>query len=115
MIYFETFSVLTADTFYLLILSILTLESAHSIRFLYQHFLSGITEKSLNVFYYACSYAKVDYSRFMNTTVRITLKLIPDCAAKEPLAIVFFDADHLKYVNDRFGHDMGNVSGEKEA
>ena len=78
LIYFETFSVPTADTLFLLILSILTLESAHSIRFLYQHFLSGITEKSLNVFYYACSYAKVDYSRFMNTTVRITLKLIPD-------------------------------------
>ena len=77
LIYFETFSVPTADTLFLLILSILTLESAHSIRFLYQHFLSGITEKSLNVFYYACSYAKVDYSRFMNTTVRITLKLIP--------------------------------------
>ena len=36
------------------------------IRFLYQHFLSGITEKSLIVFYYACSYAKVDYFRFMN-------------------------------------------------
>ena len=76
--YFETFSVPTVDTLFLLILSILTLESAHSIRFLYQHFLSGITEKSLNVFYYACSYAKVDYSRFMNTTVRIALKLIPD-------------------------------------
>ena len=55
-IYFETFSVPTADTLFLLILSILTLESAHSIRFLYQHFLSEITEKSLNVFYYACSY-----------------------------------------------------------
>ena len=76
--YFETFSVPTADTLFLLILSILTLESAHSIRFLYQHFLSGITEKSLNVFYYACSYAKVDYSRFMSTTARIALKLIPD-------------------------------------
>ena len=35
---------------FLLILSILTSESAHSIRFLYQHFLSRITEKSLNVF-----------------------------------------------------------------
>ena len=56
LIYFETFSVPTADTLFLLILSILTLESAYSIRFLYQHFLSGITEKSLNVFYYACSY-----------------------------------------------------------
>ena len=53
---FETFSVPTADTLFLLILSILTLESAHSIRFLYQHFLSEITEKSLNVFYYVCSY-----------------------------------------------------------
>ena len=50
LIYFETFSVPTADTLFLLILSILTLESAHSIRFLYQHFLSEITEKSLNVF-----------------------------------------------------------------
>ena len=56
LIYFETFSVPTADTLFLLILSILTSESAHSIRFRYQHFLSGITEKSLNVFYYACSY-----------------------------------------------------------
>ena len=56
LIYFESFSVPTADTLFLLILSILTLESAHSIRFLYQHFLSEITEKSLNVFYYACSY-----------------------------------------------------------
>ena len=37
----------------MLILSILALESARSIRFLYEHFLSGITEKSLTAFYYA--------------------------------------------------------------
>ena len=36
----------TADTLFLLVLSILTLESVHSIRFLYQHFLSGITTKT---------------------------------------------------------------------
>ena len=59
LIYFETFSVSTADSLFLLIFSILALESAHSIRFLYHHFLSGITKKSLNVFYYACSYAKL--------------------------------------------------------
>lgn len=35
----------------------------NSIRFLYHHFLSGITEKLMNTFYYACSYPKVDYFR----------------------------------------------------
>ena len=62
-LYFETFSVPTAQTLFLLLLSILALESAHSIRFLYRHFLSSITGKSLNAFYYACSHAKADYSR----------------------------------------------------
>lgn len=64
LIYFETFSVSTADSLFLLILSILALESAHSICFLYHHFLSGITKKSLNVFYYACSYARIDSVRY---------------------------------------------------
>ena len=105
MIYFETFSVPTADTLFLLILSILTLESAHSIWFLYQHFLSGITEKSLNVFYYACSYAKVDYSRFMNTTVRITLKLIPDSLQTQPVFLCVDDT-----MVSKFGTKFENVS-----
>ena len=60
-IYFKTFSAPTADTLFLLVLSLLALESAHSIRFLYQHFLSGITKKSLNAFYHACSYAKREF------------------------------------------------------
>ena len=105
MIYFETFSVPTADTLFLLILSILALESAHSIRFLYQHFLSRITEKSLNVFYYACSYAKVDYSRFMNTTVRIVLKLIPDSLQTQPVFLCVDDT-----MISKFGTKFENVS-----
>ncbi|MCC2163282.1 hypothetical protein LKD32_00005, partial [Clostridiaceae bacterium CLA-AA-H274] len=67
------------------------MEYAHSIRFLYRHFLSGITEKSLNVFYYACSYAKVDYSRFMNTTAQIALKLIPDSLQTQPVFLCVDD------------------------
>ena len=77
-IYFETFSAPTADTLFLLVFSILTLESVHSIRFLYQHFSSGITTKSLNTFYHACSYAKVDYSHFMNITAKVALRMILD-------------------------------------
>ena len=93
LIYFETFSVPTADTLFLLISSILTLESEHSIRFLYQHFLSRIAEKSRNVFYYAGSYAKGDYSRFMNTIVRIVYIFVvihyeATCEFKHPLYII---------------------------
>ena len=89
--YFETFSAPTADTLFLLVLSILTLESVHSIRFLYQHFLSGITTKSLNTFYHACSYAKVDYSHFMNITAKVALRMIPDSLATQPIFLCVDD------------------------
>ena len=105
MIYFETFSVSTADSLFLLIFSILALESAHSIRFLYHHFLSGITKKSLNVFYYACSYAKVDYSNFMNITARTALKLIPDPLKTHPVFLCVDDT-----MVSKFGKKFENVS-----
>ena len=68
-------------------------------------FLSEITEKSLNVFYYACSYAKVDYSRFMNTTVRIVLKLIPDSLQTQPVFLCVDDT-----MVSKFGTKFENVS-----
>ncbi len=91
------FSAPTAETLFLLILSILAMESAHSIRFLYRHFLSGITEKSLNAFYYACSYAKVDYSRFMNVTAAMALKLIPECLKSQPIFLCLDDTMAAKF------------------
>ena len=45
----------TAKNLFFFLLAILTLESAGSIRFLYKHFLSKISDKSLNTFYYVCS------------------------------------------------------------
>ena len=101
LIYFETFSTSTADTLVLLVLSILTLESGHSIRFLYQHFLSGITTKSLNTFYHACSYAKVDYSHFMNITAKVALRMIPDSLATQPIFLCVDDTMVAK-VGTRF-------------
>ena len=96
LIYFETFSASTADTLFLLVLSILTLESGHSIRFLYQHFLSGITTKSLNTFYHTCSYAKVDYSHFMNITAKVALRMIPDSLATQPIFLCVDDTMVVK-------------------
>ena len=31
-------------------------------------------------------------------------------AKGRPVGIMFADADHLKYINDSFGHDMGNFA-----
>ena len=89
-IYFQSYSAPTAQTLFLFVLSMLALEAAHSIRFLYRHFLTGITEKSLNTFDYVCSYANVDSSSFLTTTASIALRLIPSFLDSYP---VFFCVD----------------------
>ena len=95
----------TAETLFLLVLSMLAMESADSIRSLYRHFLSSITEKSLNAFYYACSYAKVDYSRFMNVTASMALKLIPALLESQPVFLCIDDT-----MVSKFGRKFENVS-----
>ncbi len=115
-IYFDTFSAPTAETLFLLVLSILAMESAHSICFLYRHFLSGITEKSLNAFYYACSYAKADYSKFMNVTASVALKLIPEILRSQPVFLCIDDTmvskfgKKFEHVSKLFDHATHNGS-----
>lgn len=81
------------------------MESAHSIRFLYRHFLSSMTEKSLNAFSHACSYAKVDYSRFMNITAVMALKLIPKRLKSQ---LIFLCIDDTMV--EKFGKKFEDVS-----
>lgn len=83
----------------------LAMESADSIRSLYRHFLSGITQKSLNAFYYACSYARVDYSRFMNITARLALGLIPQSLTTQPVFLCIDDT-----MVSKFGRKFEDVS-----
>ena len=83
----------------------LAMESADSIRSLYKHFLSGITLKSLNAFYYACSYAKTDFSVFMNVTSRLALRLIPGSLESQPVFLCIDDT-----MVSKFGTKFENVS-----
>ena len=101
----EPYISMIEEELFLFILSIPALESAHSIRFLYRHFLSGITKKSLNAFYYVCSYAKIDYSGFMNVTARAALRLIPDSLKSQPVFICIDDTMVTK-----FGRKFENIS-----
>ena len=90
-LYFESFPVGTAENVFMFVLSVIALESANSIRFLYTHFLKGISRKSLNAFYYTCSYAKLDYSKFMGITAKIAISLISDFYANEPVFLLIDD------------------------
>jgi len=77
-VYFAGLSAPTAESLAFLLVAMLALESAGSIRSLYRHFLAKATGKSLNAFYYLCPYAKVDYSGFMAMTAKIAPGIIPD-------------------------------------
>jgi hypothetical protein len=96
-IYFTTCYAPTSETLFLLILSILAMESAGSLRSLYRRFLVRITKKSLNAFYHACSYAKVDYTKFMNTTARLALGIVPDDLKSNPIYLCVDDTMVAKF------------------
>lgn len=92
------------------------MESANSIRSLYRHFLSGITSKSLNAFYYVCSYVKADYSRFMGVTARAALKLVSERLETQPVFLCIDDTMVPKFgkkfedVSKLFDHVVHNGS-----
>ncbi len=93
------------ESLFLLVLSVLAVESAGSIRMLYRHFLSKVTAKSLNAFYHACSYAKINCARFMNITARLALQIIPEDLRNEPVFLCIDDTMVAK-----FGQKSENVS-----
>lgn len=85
------------ESLFLIVLSMLAIESADSIRLLYRHFLSKVTEKSLNAFYYVCSYAKIDCSKFMNVTARLALQIILEHLCNEPVFLCVDDTMISKF------------------
>ena len=68
-IYFKTFSAPTADTLFLLVLSILAL---------------------------ACSHVKADYSWFMNITASMAFRLVPDSLRTQPVFLCIDDTIESK-------------------
>ncbi len=73
-------------------------------------------KKSLNAFYYACSYAKADYFGFMNVTAHIALNLIPQGLRSQPAFLCVDDTMFSKFgkkfedVSKLFDHAAHNDS-----
>ncbi len=115
-LYFQNFSTGTAETLFLFVLSMLAVESARSVRYLYVHFISKITNKSINAFYYACYYAKIDYTSFMKITAKLALKMIPEYYNNQPVFLCIDDTLIGKFgqkfedVSKLFDHSLHNGS-----
>ena len=92
-----------AESLFLLVLAIIALESADSIRFLHRHFLRKVTEKSLNAFYYACSHSKADPAQFMPVLIAIAMLAVPKEARDFPVFLCVDDTMVEKY-GTKFEH-----------
>ena len=103
--YFTAVSTPTAHTLILFLISMIALESADSVRFIYTHFMSKIFGKSLNALYYAFSYAKVDHMAFLPINVRLALGCIPSDLSTQPVFICIDDT-----MVEKFGKHFDNVS-----
>lgn len=75
--YFQDASMPTAENLFLLVVSMLALESFRSIRFAWMHIISKLTGKSLNSFYYTLGYASFDHRRWASVTARLALGCMP--------------------------------------
>jgi hypothetical protein len=74
-----------------LITSILCTEEVRSIKFLYDTFIKKYCNKALNCFYYFLSYANFSCELLLQTTVKISLSIIPE--ELKPFATIFLTTD----------------------
>ena len=110
---FANTSLIVAINLISLILSIFTLNSCKSIRFSFVHFLRYISVKTLNVYYYALKYCKIDISKWSIAIIKIALTLVPGgCTLPFFLAIddtlVEKFGEHFEGVSSLFDHTSRN-------
>ena len=87
----------SAHKMFLLLLAMLTMQTAVSIKFLYEWFINRICSTSLNAYYYLLSYTEIPLNKFMQVTVRLSLSLIPGELAGLPILLMIDDTMQAKY------------------
>ena len=72
----------------------------------------GVPTVSLLEYIPGIYHAGIDnYAAITKVVDHLILPLFQSCMQKnKPVGIMFTDADHMKYINDNFGHDMGNLA-----
>ena len=107
----------TAENLFLLILSILVLDSFRSLRFAYRLLISKVTSTSLNAFYYTLKTDSVDHRMWNDVTTRKALSVIPEQLNSQPLFLSIDDTliekfgkkfEHASKLFDHAAHNGSN-------
>jgi len=83
--------------FFLILLSMLSMQFVTSIRNIYRWFLSGINGASLNSYYYLLTYTELPLEAFFRKTIKIALSLIPEELNGLPIFLIIDDTLQAKY------------------
>lgn len=65
------------ENLFLLTLSMLALDSFHSVRFAWMHIMSRFSGRSLNCYYYTLNHGAFDHLKWAAVTVKMSLSVIP--------------------------------------
>lgn len=95
--YFQNASMPTVENLFLLVISMLALESFRSVRFAWLHICSRLMKKSLNSFYYTLSYSTFDHRKWMTVSARLALGCIPSALKDSTVFLSIDDTMVEKY------------------
>lgn len=89
--YFSDATKPTARNLFLLVVTILTLDTFRSVRFAHKGVLSKLDNLSLNAYYYTLKTDSYDHSHWGDTTALKALRIVPDALDAQPLFLSIDD------------------------
>lgn len=95
--YFRTAAIPTMENLFLLAVSMLALDTFHSVRYAWMHIISKFTKKSLNSFYYTLEHAAFDHQKWASVTARLALCTVPSSLKDSAVFLSIDDTMVEKY------------------
>lgn len=103
--YRDIFTKKTFKMFFWIVISIISFDKIHSIRFIWNNFISKHMESSLNSVYYFFSYSKFSLENIMKRTVTLLLEIIPQELENEKIFLIVDDTLQEKFGDKFAGHN----------
>jgi len=103
--YRDIFTKKTFKMFFWIVISIISFDKIHSIRFIWNNLISKHMNSSLNSVYYFFSYSKFSLEGIMKRTVTLLLNIIPQELKEEKIFLIIDDTIQEKFGDKFAGHN----------